>query len=464
MRYMSAKLRKESIMIHKFQFQNSNIVMDVYSGSIHLLDKIAYDIVEDALILTQEEVLEKYKGAYRETEILEALEELNLLVEQGMLNTKDNYKDLVPAFLEREPVVKALCLHVAHDCNLSCKYCFAGEGEYHGVRGLMSEEVGKAAIDFLIKNSRNRKNVEVDFFGGEPLMNFEVIKKVVDYARSKEKECDKNFRFTLTTNGVLLNDEIIDYINENMYNVVLSIDGRPKVNDYMRPTINGKGSYDIIMPKFKKLVEKRKGKQYYIRGTFTHHNLDFTEDVRHIVEQGFNEVSVEPVVAPNNMPYAIKEEDVSTIVKEYEKLACYFLDQVKKEAPFNFFHFMIDLEGGPCVHKRLAGCGSGTEYLAVTPEGDLYPCHQFVGLPEFKMGDVKEGIDRADIRSQFEKCNVYSKKECSDCFAKLFCSGGCAANSYHFHGNIHSVYPIGCELQKKRLECAIGIKAELFNA
>ncbi len=464
MRDMAAKLRKECTMIHKFQFQNSNIVMDVYSGSIHLLDQIAYEIVEDALVLTNQEVLDKYKGAYSEKEIQEALEELNILVEQGMLGTKDNYKNLVPAFLERDPVVKALCLHVAHDCNLSCKYCFAGEGEYHGVRGLMSEEVGKAAIDFLIKNSGHRQNVEVDFFGGEPLMNFEVIKKIVDYARSKEKECNKNFRFTLTTNGVLLDDEIIDYINENMYNVVLSIDGRPKVNDYMRPTINGKGSYAIIMPKFKKLVEKRKGKQYYIRGTFTHHNLDFTDDVKHIVEQGFDEISVEPVVAPNNMPYALKQEDVPTILKEYEKLACYFLEQMKKEEAFNFFHFMIDLEGGPCVHKRLAGCGSGTEYLAVTPEGELYPCHQFVGIPEFKIGDVNKGIENINMRSQFEKCNVYSKEECSDCFAKLYCSGGCAANSYHFHGDIHSVYPIGCELQKKRLECAIGIKAELYNA
>lgn len=450
-------------MIHKFQFQNSNIVMDIYSGSIHLLDKVAYDIVEDALVLTKEEVVDKYKGQYSETEIQEAFEELRSLVEEGMLDTKDNYKNLVPAFLERSPVVKALCLHVAHDCNLACKYCFAGEGKYHGIKGLMSEEVGKAAIDFLIKHSGNRKNVEVDFFGGEPLMNFEVIKKVVEYARSKEKECNKNFRFTLTTNGVLLNDEIIDYINENMYNVVLSLDGRRKVNDYMRPTINGKSSYDMIMPKFKKLVEKRKEKQYYIRGTFTHYNLDFTEDVKHIVEEGFKEVSVEPVVAPNDMSYAIKEEDVPAIVKEYERLACYFLEQIKQHQPFNFFHFMIDLEGGPCVHKRLAGCGSGTEYLAVTPEGDLYPCHQFVGIPEFKMGDVQKGIEKTDIRRQFEKCNVYSKEECSSCFAKFYCSGGCAANSYHFHGNIHSVYEIGCALQKKRLECAIGIKAELTN-
>lgn len=434
--------------------------MDIHSGSIHILDDLAYKIVDDIPVLTKDAIIEKYIHAFEQDQIEEAIEELMQLKREEMLYTGDTYEDFVPAFLEREPVVKALCLHVAHDCNLACKYCFAGEGEYHGERNLMSFEVGKKAIDFIIENSKHRNNIEIDFFGGEPLMNFEVVKKVVEYARSREKEAGKNFRFTMTTNGVLLNDEIIDYLNENMHNVVLSLDGRPQVNDYMRPTPNGKGSYEIILPKFKKLVEKRGGKQYYIRGTFTHHNLDFAEDVKHITQEGFMEVSVEPVVAPPSMHYAIQEEDIQKVCNEYETLARHMLSLAKQGENFNFFHFMIDLEGGPCVHKRLAGCGSGTEYLAVTPDGELYPCHQFVGIPEFKMGSVDEGITQLDLRNQFEGCNVYSKEACKACWAKFHCSGGCAANSYHFHGDIHAVYEIGCELQKKRLECAIGIKAE----
>ncbi len=451
-------------MIHKFKFENSNIVMDIHSGSIHILDDIAYEIVDDVPVLSKDAVIEKYNKVFSEDQIKEALEELMLLKEQEMLYTKDTYESFVPAFLEREPVVKALCLHVAHDCNLACKYCFAGEGEYHGKRGMMSLETGKKAIDFIITESKHRTNIEIDFFGGEPLMNFEVVKGVVDYARLRESETGKHFRFTMTTNGVLLNDEIIDYLNENMYNVVLSLDGRPEVNDHMRPTPNGKGSYEIILPKFKKLVEKRKGKQYYIRGTFTHHNLDFSEDVKHITQSGFKEVSIEPVVAPTSMPYALQEEDIEKICMEYETLAKHMLSIAKLGETFNFFHFMIDLEGGPCVHKRLAGCGSGTEYLAVTPEGDLYPCHQFVGLPEFKMGDVCEGISNLELRGKFEQCNVYSKEDCKACWAKFYCSGGCAANSYNFHGDIHTVYHIGCELQKKRVECAIGIKAEQLES
>ncbi len=448
-------------MIHKFRFEDSNIVMDIHSGSIHLVDDVAYAIVEDLETLSKDEVMTKYSGQFDHAALEEAIDELLTLKEEEMLYTPDQYEEMVPAFLKREPVVKALCLHVAHDCNLKCKYCFAGEGEYHGHRELMSLEVGKKAIDFIIENSKHRKNIEIDFFGGEPLMNWQMVKDTVEYARQREKETGKNFRFTMTTNGVLLNDEIIDYLNENMHNVVLSLDGRKEVHDHMRPTANGKGSYDVILPKFKKLVEKRGNKQYYIRGTFTHHNLDFAEDVKDMTAQGFKEVSVEPVVAPNEMDYAIKPGDIDTLCKEYEKLAKYIVKQTRQGDGFNFFHFMVDLEGGPCVHKRLAGCGSGTEYLAVTPEGDLYPCHQFVGIPEFKMGDVNVGVTNTEMRSKFEKCNVYSKDECRSCWAKFFCSGGCAANSYNFHGDIHHVYEIGCELQKKRLECAIGIKAEL---
>ncbi|MGL4736249.1 MAG: thioether cross-link-forming SCIFF peptide maturase [Cellulosilyticaceae bacterium] len=451
-------------MIHKFKFENSNIVMDIHSGAVHLLDEVAYEIVEDVLALAKDEVLGKYQDQFQQDDLLEAVEELLELKEQGMLGTEDTYRDLVPAFMDRQPVVKALCLHVAHDCNLKCKYCFAGEGEYHGERGMMSAEVGKAAIDFLAKNSGNRKNIEVDFFGGEPLMNFDVVKEVVDYARSIEAEAGKNFRFTMTTNGVLLSDEIIDYLNEHMHNVVLSLDGRPEVNDRMRPTCNGKGSYDVILPKFKKLVEKRGGKQYYLRGTFTHHNLDFAADVTHMADQGFGEVSVEPVVAPTEMDYALQTGDIKLICKEYEKLAKEMLRRHKEDGEcFNFFHFMIDLTGGPCVHKRLAGCGSGTEYLAATPNGELYPCHQFAGMPEFKMGDVWTGVTNTERRCEFEKCNVYSKDECANCWAKFYCSGGCAANSYHFHGHINDTYEIGCELQKKRIECAIGLKAELCD-
>lgn len=448
-------------MIHKFRFENSNIVMDIHSGSIHLVDEVTYAIAEEAGRLSKEEVVGKYAESFTASELEEAYDELMELKENGMLYTEDAYETLVPAFLKREPVVKAICLHVAHDCNLKCKYCFAGEGEYHGHRGLMSLEVAKKSIDFIIENSKHRKNIEVDFFGGEPLMNWEVVKGTVEYAKEREKETGKNFRFTMTTNGVLLNDEIIDYLNENMYNVVLSLDGRKEINDLMRPTANGKSSYDVILPKFKRLVEKRGNKQYYIRGTFTHNNLDFMEDVKHVNDQGFDEVSVEPVVAPHEMDYAIKEEDIATLCAEYEKLAKYMLEKTKKGEGFNFFHFMIDLEGGPCIHKRLAGCGSGTEYLAVTPEGDLFPCHQFVGLDEFKMGTVFEGVQNHEMRGKFEKCNVYSKDECKSCWAKFYCSGGCAANSYNFHGDIHHVYEIGCELQKKRLECAIGLKAEL---
>ncbi|MEF9959046.1 MAG: thioether cross-link-forming SCIFF peptide maturase [Niameybacter sp.] len=449
-------------MIHKFRFEDSNILMDIHSGSIHIIDDVAYAIVEDVLAMSNEDVVAKYEADYAKEEIEEAIKELKTLQVEGMLDTEDSYKDLVPAFLDREPVVKALCLHVAHDCNLKCKYCFAGEGEYHGDRGMMTLEVGKAAIDFLAKNSAHRKNIEVDFFGGEPLMNFEVVKGVVEYARSIEAQTGKNFRFTMTTNGVLLSDEIIDYLNEHMYNVVLSLDGRPEVNDHMRPTANGKGSYDVIMPKFKKLVEKRGGKQYYIRGTFTHHNTDFASDVLHMADQGFDEVSVEPVVAPADMDYALQEGDMEMICSEYERLAKEMLRRHKEEGKcFNFFHFMVDLTGGPCVHKRLAGCGSGSEYLAATPTGELYPCHQFVGMPEFKMGDVWEGVVNHEQRKKFEKCNVYSKQECTECWAKFFCSGGCAANSYNFNGDINSTYEIGCNMQKKRLECAIGLKAEL---
>lgn len=366
-------------------------------------------------------------------------------------------------FKKRKTVVKALCLHIAHDCNLGCRYCFAEEGEYHGDRSLMSYEVGKQALDFLVANSGNRRNLEVDFFGGEPTMNFDVVRKLVAYGRSLEEPYNKNFRFTLTTNGILLNDEIMEFANREMANVVLSIDGRKSVNDYMRPTRNGKSTYDIIVPKFQKFAELRNQTNYYVRGTFTHHNLDFSEDVLHLADLGFKQISVEPVVAPPEEPYAIQEADLPQLMEEYDKLAKEMVRREKEGNGFNFFHFMIDLTQGPCVAKRLSGCGSGTEYLAVTPWGDLYPCHQFVGQEQFKLGNVYDGIQAEEIRDEFKLCNVYAKEKCRNCFARFYCSGGCAANSYNFHGSILDAYDIGCELQKKRIECAIMIKAALAD-
>jgi uncharacterized protein len=437
-----------------------NIVIDVYSGAVHLVDEIVYDIIADFVTLSKAEIEDKLSTKYDSKVIEESISEVEQLISSGQLFTIDEYKETITSFKKRQPVVKALCLHIAHDCNLSCKYCFAGEGEYHGDRSLMSSEVGKKAIDFLIENSGNRRNLEVDFFGGEPLMNFEVVKEIVAYAKSKEEQYNKNFRFTITTNGVLLNDDIMDFINENMYNVVLSIDGRKEVHDNMRPSCNGKGSYDLILPKFKKMAESRHQENYYVRGTFTHHNLDFSEDVLHLADCGFKQISMEPVVAPADMPYALQEEDINKLCDQYEILAREMIKRKEENKDFNFFHFMIDLSQGPCVVKRLSGCGSGTEYLAVTPWGDLYPCHQFVGIDEFKMGSVDEGITNIDKQTDFKSCSVYSKKKCNDCWAKFYCSGGCSANAFQFHGNIHDTYEIGCELEKKRVECAIYMKAK----
>ena len=402
----------------------------------------------------------KINESIRRQALLSAIEDVEELISVGSLFTEDIYEEYIQDFKSRETVVKALCLHIAHDCNLACRYCFAEEGEYKGKRGLMSYEVGKQALDFLIANSANRRNLEVDFFGGEPLMNFKVVKELVEYGREQEKIHDKKFRFTLTTNGVLLSDDIIEFANKEMSNVVLSIDGRKEVHDYMRPSHNGKGSYDLILPKFKKLAESRKQDNYYVRGTFTKNNLDFSEDVKHLAELGFKQISIEPVVSPLEDPYSIQEEDLLIIFEQYDKLAKYMIEKRQAGEDFNFFHFMIDLSGGPCVAKRLSGCGTGTEYLAVNPWGDLYPCHQFVGQEEFLMGNVFDGISRTDIVKRFKEISVYSKEKCKDCFAKFYCSGGCAANSYNYHGTINDTYDIGCEMQRKRVECAIMLEAE----
>ena len=456
-------------MIHCYQSNGYSIVMDVNSGAVHVVDDLVYQLVPLLEPLVKEkkdkgEILDFVKAKqlpYTEEETAEAVDEILLLAQEGQLYTEDIYENYIDSFKNRETVVKALCLHIAHDCNLACRYCFAEEGEYHGRRAIMSYEVGKKALDFLVANSGNRTNLEVDFFGGEPLMNWEVVKQLVAYGRSLEEEHHKKFRFTITTNGVLLNDEILEFVNKEMGNMVLSIDGRKEVHDRMRPHRGGQGSYDEIVPKFKKAAESRGQMNYYVRGTYTHYNTDFAKDVLHLADLGFKQISVEPVVAPETEDYAIREEDLPQLLAQYDELAEEMIKRRKEGNGFNFFHFMIDLEGGPCVAKRLSGCGSGTEYLAVTPWGDLYPCHQFVGNEDFLMGNVDEGVLRTDIRDEFKQCNVYAKEKCKDCFAKFYCSGGCAANSYNFTGNVNGSYDIGCELQRKRIECAIMIKAAL---
>ena len=465
-------------MIHQYINNGYYIVLDVSSGSVHVTDEVLYDAIAiaepligeiESPITLSNEIKNKIenelvKKGHNIEDIKECMEDMQELINMEELFTKDTYETYVRDFKSRKTVVKALCLHIAHDCNLACKYCFAEEGEYHGRRALMSFEVGKKAIDFLLENSGNRRNLEVDFFGGEPLMNWNVVKQIVEYGRSKETEFDKKFRFTLTTNGMLLTDEVMEFANREMSNVVLSLDGRKEVNDAMRPTRGGKGSYDVIVPKFKKFAEQREGvKDYYIRGTFTRNNLEFSKDVIHFADLGFRQTSMEPVVGEEDESYAIRWEDIPKVKEEYDILAKEYIKRKKEGRGFNFFHFNIDLKQGPCVAKRLSGCGSGTEYLAVTPWGDFYPCHQFVGKEEFLLGNVDTGIVKNDICNEFKLCNVYAKPKCRDCFARFYCSGGCAANSYSFHGDITDTYDIGCELQKKRIECAIMIKAAMAD-
>ena len=450
-------------MVHQYKNNGYNIVLDVNSGAIHVVDDVTYDVIELFEDNSAKEIIEKLVDRYPQTEIEEAIQEVNELKDNEELFTEDTYKERIIDFKKRQTVVKALCLHIAHDCNLACRYCFAEEGEYHGRRALMSYETGKQALDFLIANSGSRRNLEVDFFGGEPLMNWDVVKQLVAYGRQQEKLHDKHFRFTLTTNGVLLNDEIMEFANKEMDNVVLSIDGRKEVHDRMRPFRKGAGSYDLIVPKFQKFAESRHQDKYYVRGTYTHFNTDFSKDVLHLADLGFKQISVEPVVAQPTDEYALKDSDLPVLFDEYDRLAAEMVKRNKAGNGFNFFHFMIDLNGGPCVAKRLSGCGSGTEYLAVTPWGDLYPCHQFVGQDDFLMGNVDDGIVKPEIADDFRSCNVYSKDKCRNCFAKFYCSGGCMANSYNFHGTIHDTYEIGCEMQRKRVECAIMMKAALAD-
>ena len=448
-------------MVHQYKQNGYNIVLDTASGSVHSVDEVAYDIIEMYKEHTEEEIvsamLEKYSHLPDVTreEVLECIGDGRALEEAGKLFSEDKYEKLAYTYKNNSKVVKALCLHVAHTCNLNCSYCFASQGKYHGDRALMSFEVGRAAFDFLIKNSGDRRNLEVDFFGGEPMMNFDVVKQLVAYARSVEKEHNKNFRFTFTTNGVLLDEEVMDFLNAEMSNVVLSLDGRREVNDHFRRDYAGKGSYDTIVPKFQRLVEKRGGKNYYVRGTFTHNNTDFTNDIFHMADLGFTELSMEPVVCPPNDPYALTEEDLPKLFEQYEILAKEMIKRKKEGRPFTFYHYMLDLKNGPCIYKRITGCGSGTEYMAVTPWGELYPCHQFVGDEKYSLGNVFDGVKNTAVQDEFRSCNAYAREECRDCWAKLYCSGGCAANSYHATGSISGIYKYGCELFKKRIECAV---------
>ena len=452
-------------MIHQFKQGGLCVVVDVFSGAIHLVDDVAYDII--ALYETTEKeqivnsLVEKYahENLSRE-EIGECYDEITELKNDGKLFSPDTFAPISNKLKEKTSgVVKALCLHVAHTCNLNCAYCFASQGKYSGERAVMSEEVGKRALDFLIENSGTRHNLEVDFFGGEPLMNFDVVKNLVAYAREREKETGKNFRFTLTTNGVLIDDDVIDFANREMSNVVLSLDGRKEIHDEFRVDYAGKGSFDKIVPKFQKLVEARGGKDYYMRGTFTHRNPDFVNDIRTMLDLGFDELSMEPVVCAPDDPAALNDSDLEMVMQQYEELASLMLERRRQGKPFTFYHYMIDLSGGPCIYKRVSGCGSGTEYMAVTPWGDLYPCHQFVGDEKFKLGDIYNGVTNTALQNEFKQCNVYAHPECNDCWAKLYCSGGCAANAYHATGKITGIYENGCKLFRKRMECAIFLEA-----
>ena len=451
-------------MIHQYKLNGYNIVLDVFSGSVHSVDDLAYDVIALFENHGEEEIisamLEKYAPdpEIDRAEIESCIADVRELCGAGKLFTQDCYGDHACDLKNRSHAVKALCLHVAHTCNLNCEYCFAAQGKYHGERALMSFEVGKRALDFLIENSGNQKNLEVDFFGGEPLMNWEVCKRLVAYARSREAETGKHFRFTLTTNGLLVDDDVIEFTNREMNNVVLSLDGRREVHDALRKTVGGKGSYDTIVPKFQKFVKSRGSREYYIRGTFTHANTDFTSDLFHMADLGFDRLSMEPVVCDPKEPYALTAEDLPVLMEQYEILAEEMLKREKEGRGFVFYHYMIDLTGGPCIYKRISGCGSGTEYLAVTPTGDLYPCHQFVGEPEYRMGDIWDGVTNEAMREKFKSCNAYARPDCNDCWAKLYCSGGCAANALHATGDITGTYEYGCELFRKRMECAIMIK------
>lgn len=452
-------------MVHQYKLNGYNIVLDTCSGSVHVVDEVAYDIIAMYKDKSTDEIVKYITETYTneeitEQDVLQCISDVKSLEDAGKLYTPDTYEGMAFDFKNRNTVIKALCLHVAHTCNLNCEYCFASQGKYHGERALMSFEVGKRALDFLIENSGTRRNLEVDFFGGEPLMNWDVVKELVAYARVQEKIHNKNFRFTLTTNGMLIDDDVIEFSNREMSNVVLSLDGRPEVHDRLRVDYMGRGSYDTIVPKFQEFVKRRGGKNYYMRGTFTHNNVDFTNDIFHMADLGFTELSMEPVVCAPEDKSALTQEDLPVLFDQYEILAKEMIKRKKEGNPFTFYHYMLDLTHGPCIYKRISGCGSGTEYMAVTPTGDLYPCHQFVGDTKYLLGNIWDGVTNKEIQNEFKLCNAYARPECNDCWAKLYCSGGCAANSYHASGKITGIYEYGCELFKKRIECAVMIQVD----
>ena len=451
-------------MIHRYHLDDYYMVLDTCSGGVHVVDEIAYELIGLYESKSKDEIVSELSQRFREdpAEVAECYDQVTQLKEKGQLFAPDTFENMAGELKARTSgVVKALCLHVAHTCNLNCSYCFASQGKYHGERAVMPFEVGKQALDFLVAHSGSRRNLEVDFFGGEPLMNFQVVKDLVAYARSIEKEKGKNFRFTLTTNGMLIDDDVIDFANRECSNVVLSLDGRKEIHDRFRVDYAGRGSWEQIVPKFQKLVAARGGKNYYMRGTFTHANPDFLKDIQVMLDLGFNELSMEPVVCAEGDPSALTAEDLPIVMRQYEDLARLMLKRWKEGRPFTFYHYMIDLTGGPCIYKRISGCGSGTEYMAVTPWGDLYPCHQFVGEEKFRLGDVWHGVQNTAVRQDFADCNVYAREECRDCWAKLYCSGGCAANAYHATGSVRGVYKPGCELFRKRMECAIMLQAAM---
>ncbi len=447
-------------MVHQYKMNGYNIIMDSNSGAVHSVDEMAYDIISMYEDNSKSEIITEIvkKHGVTKEDVLETISEIEGLKDEKLLFSKDPFEEAAMEFKNRQSVLKAICLHVAHACNMDCKYCFAGKGDYSGKSGIMSLEVGKQSLDFLVKNSGTRHNLEVDLFGGEPLLNWDVCKGIVEYGRELEKKYDKKFNFTLTTNGILLNDEIIEYTTKEMGNVVISLDGRKRTHDFMRQTKDGGGTYEKIIDNFKKLADAREQKEYYMRGTYTAYNKDFANDILHMADLGFKETAMEPVVGPPDADYTLKDEDVDYLCEQYEKLALEMLKREEKGEGFNFYHYTIDLTGGPCIVKRVSGCGVGTEYLAVTPTGDLYPCHQFVGQDDFCVGNIYEGVTNKGVIKQFETCNVYSHKECKDCFAKLYCAGGCAANAYFSKGDINEVYELGCKLHRKRIECAIMMK------
>ena len=448
-----------SQLIHKFFLNDNYMVLDVNSGAVHIIDELVYNILDENGLQNIEEIIENLSDQFEAERIIEAYEEIKYLVDSDILYSRES--DLGRLDYNKENIIKAMCLHVAHDCNLKCKYCFASQGNFKGERSIMSFETGKKALEFLAKNSGKRRNLEVDFFGGEPLMNFQVVKDLVAYGRELEGIYHKNFRFTITTNGVLLDEDKMDFINNNMENVVLSLDGRKQVNDNMRLTISGEGSYDVILPRIKRMVELRGDKDYYVRGTFTSNNTDFGKDALEFYKNGFKKISIEPVVAPDEMDYALRTEHLNEVLKEYEDFSRQYIELKRNDPDFMFFHFMIDLDQGPCIIKRAVGCGAGSEYIAVTPEGEIYPCHQFVGEKEFLLGNLDLGISNTGLRERFKSANVYTKKECRECWARFYCSGGCHANAHYANGDILKPYEIGCEMEKKRIECALSVMASL---